>query len=310
MGDDAAAERAGGRRGVDRMGRTANGEPTTAFVFQGGGSLSAPQVGMLRALTEAGIRPDFVVGTSAGALNAVAFASRPDIAGVQALEDLWLTLRRRHVAAISPRLLARALIGRYDGLFDASPMSRILRGGLVPAVLERTAIPVHVIATELVSGDPVVLSDGDVVSALLASAAFPGIFPPVQRGPQRLVDGGVSADIPILQAEALGAGRCYVLPAAVSDDQSGPLRGPLAMAYHALGKILDATARKDAGAAQGEVYLLPPAASAATNPLDFRETRRLIDDGYRLSADWLVERAEPIAAQLIPQPDGVEAGHN
>jgi NTE family protein len=256
-------------------------------VFQGGGSLSAPQVGMLRALTDFGISPDFVIGTSAGALNAVAFATDPSPHGVQRLEDLWLTLRRRHVARVSVRNLARAVIGRSDGLLDSGPLVDLLRTDFVPPILNDTAIPAHVVATELLTGEPVILSDGDTTSALLASAAFPGIFAPVQRGSLRLIDGGVGADIPVLQAEALGADVSYVLPAAVSDDRTPSLRGPLAMAYHALGQILESTARRDAKAARGEVHLLPPAASAASNPLDFRETRRLIEDGYRLATDWL-----------------------
>ncbi|MEO8888007.1 MAG: patatin-like phospholipase family protein [Jatrophihabitantaceae bacterium] len=266
----------------------------TAFVFQGGGSLSAPQVGMLRALTEAAISPDFVIGTSAGALNAVAFATEPGASGVQRLEDLWLTLRRRNVARISVRNLARAVIGRSDGLLDSRPLIELLQTDFVPPVLSDTAIPAYVVATELMSGEPIVLSDGDTTSALLASSAFPGIFPPVQRGSLRLIDGGVGADIPVLQAEALGAEVSYVLPAAISDERTPSLRGPLAMAYHALGQILESTARRDAKAAQGEVYLLPPAASSATNPLDFRETRRLIDDGYRLTQQWLAGRPSPV----------------
>jgi NTE family protein len=258
-----------------------------AFVFQGGGSLSAPQVGMLRALAEAGIVPDFVIGTSAGALNAVAYASNPTAAGLRRLENLWLTLRRRHVAGISARTLVRAIVGREDGLLDAAPLGQLVRTDLVAPTLDGTAIRSHVVATELLSGEPVVMSTGDTASALLASAAFPGIYAPVWRGGQRLVDGGVSADIPVLQAEALGATESFVLPAAGSDDKGAPVRGPLAMAYHALGQILESTARRDSLAAQGEVHLLPPATSAATNPLDFRETDRLIRDGYELAVDWL-----------------------
>jgi NTE family protein len=69
-----------------------------AFVLQGGGSLSAGQVGMLRALTEAGIEPDLIGGSSAGAWNAVAFATDPTLGGVDKLEGMWLSLRRRDVA--------------------------------------------------------------------------------------------------------------------------------------------------------------------------------------------------------------------
>ncbi len=265
--------------------------PTVAFVFQGGGSLSAPQVGMLRALTEAGITPDLVIGTSAGALNAVAYASDPSAAGLRRLENLWLTLRRRNVAGISARTIARAVLGRGDGLLDAAPLGRMLDTDLVAPRLEQTAIQAHVVATELLTGQPVVMSDGPTALALLATSAFPGIYAPVARAGLRLVDGGVSADIPVLQAEALGATVCYVLPAAGSDDRKAPLRGPLAMAYHALGHILESTSRRDSLAARGDVHLLPAAVSGATNPLDFRETRRLIDDGYRLALDWLAARA-------------------
>lgn len=262
-----------------------------AFVFQGGGSLSAPQVGMLRALTQAGITPDLVIGTSAGALNAVAYASDPTPQGLARLEQLWLTLRRQSVAHTSLRTIARALIGRSDGLFDATPLAQLLRTGILAAALEDTEIPAHVVAADLATGQPVILSHGDTQSALLASSAFPGIYSPVDRGGLRLIDGGVVADVPVLQAEALGAEACYLLPAAVSDDRAP--HGPIAMAYHALGQILDGNARRDALAARGEVYVLTPATSPATNPLDFRETRRLIEDGYRLARQWLAAQPSP-----------------
>jgi NTE family protein len=267
--------------------RDTSGRAATAFVLQGGGSLSAPQVGMLRALTEAGIRPDLMVGSSAGALNAVAFATDPTLEGLDRLTELWLSLRWRNVARLSLPWLARAFVGRRDGLLDASPMIDVMRHGMVPPVLEDVIIPAYVVATDLTTAEPVVLSSGDTVSALLASAAFPGIYAPVERDGLRLIDGGVSADIPILQAEALGAQVSYVLPAAMADDDGAPPHGPLAMAYHALGQILEATARRDAKAARGTVSVLPAAVSGASNPLDFRESRRLIDDGYRLASDWL-----------------------
>jgi NTE family protein len=151
----------------------------------------------------------------------------------------------------------------------------------------------HVVATELVSGEAVVMSTGDTPSALLASAAFPGIYPPVTRLGLRLFDGGVSADVPLLQAEALGATVSYVLPAAVPNGQGKALRGPLAMAHQALGQILGSAARRDSLAAQGLVHTLPAATSDATNPLDFRGTRGLIRDGYELASAWLASQGAP-----------------
>ena len=87
--------------------------------------------------------------------------------------------------------------------------------------------------TDLSSGAAVVLSGGETVPALLASCAFPGLYPPVQLGGRLLVDGGVSADVPILQTEALGAQVTYVLPAAGSEAPGSVLHGPMQLAYRA-----------------------------------------------------------------------------
>ena len=150
-----------GRYRRTRRSGQADGETGgVAFVFQGGGSLSAPQVGMLRALSEAGVRPDLVIGSSAGALNAVAFATDPTQAGLDRLEAVWMSLRRRKVAAFSARTLLAAALGRGDGLVSNSALRALLGSAALPATLDGTSIPAHVVATDLGSGAPVVLSDG------------------------------------------------------------------------------------------------------------------------------------------------------
>lgn len=258
-----------------------------AFVLQGGGSMSAPQIGMLRALFEAGVRPDLLVGSSAGALNAVAFATDPTFDGLERLETLWMRLRRRNVASVSLGGLVRALAGRADGLLSAAPLTQLLARTVAPR-LEDTSVPAHVVATDFRSGAPVVLSQGESIPALLASAAFPGLYAPVPIDGALLSDGGVATNIPVLQAEALGADVCYVLPAALTADIG--CRGPLAMAHRALAQILDAAAQRDTAAAAGAVHVLDAPATRATNPLDFRWTAQLIGEGYELTTAWLHQR--------------------
>jgi NTE family protein len=273
-----------------------------AFVFQGGGSLAAPQVGMLRALVAAGLTPDLVIGSSAGALNAVAFASNPTAAGLDSLEAVWRSLRRRDVAPLSARTLLAA-IGRGDGLVSSSAFRVLLASAPIASTLEGTLIPAHVVVTELASGAAVVLSDGETVPALLASCAFPGLFPPVQLGPRLVMDGGVSADVPVRQAAALGARTSYVLPAAAYGTGQPLPRGPMRLAFRALGQVLDSVARSDVAAAGGPVYVLPAPVSEASHPVDFRDTSRLIDEGYRLAADWLAAPAVPAgAAAAVSSP--------
>src|SRR5262249_40285043 len=120
----------------------------TAFVFTGGGSLGAIQVGMLRVLLASGLRPDFVVGSSVGAINASYFASVPTAEGVAKLERLWTGLRR---SDIFPFTLA-SVIGllRHPGnLVDPGGLRNAIKTNLPCAQLENTKIPLHIMATNL-----------------------------------------------------------------------------------------------------------------------------------------------------------------
>jgi len=238
------------------------GAGAIAFVFQGGGSLTAPQVGTLWALTEAGVAPDLVVGSSAGALNAVAFASDPSPDGLDHLEAVWVSLRRRRVAPFSLRALLAAPAGRGDA-FVSDTASQVL--------LERAALARTLRETCVVGG-------------------------------RLLVDGGVSADVPVLQAEALGANVTYVLPAATWDVTQPLPHRPLPQAYHALRQLLDAAARRDVAAAQRQVHVLPAPTTRIVNPIDFRDMAQLIDKGYRLAAEWFAINATQTHAPATGRP--------
>jgi NTE family protein len=187
-------------------------------------------------------------------------------------------------------------------------LRRMVATSFVATDFRDTVLPAYVVATELATAAPVVLSEGDTMSALLASSAFPGLYPPVEVGWRVLIDGGVAADVPVLQAETLGADVTYVLPAAGSDTARSMPHGPLSLAYHALGQILDATARRDAAAARGPVHVLPAPSSRASNPVDFRGTARLIDEGYRLATAWLGDQAAAASMPGIDDRSSAESG--
>lgn len=273
-----------------------------AFVFQGGGSLAASQVGMLRALTEAGLKPDLVVGSSAGALNAIAFASDPSPAGLDRLESVWISLHRRRVAPFSVRMALAAFAGCGDGLVSSSALRDLIESASVAGTLTGTCVPAHVVATDLQSGAAVVLSAGETIPALLASCAIPGLYPPVKVGDRLLVDGGVSAVVPVLQAESLGAQSIYVLPAATYDAAQSPPHGPIPLACYAVNQILSLAANGDIAATQRPVYVLPAPSSQAATPVDFRDTARLIHEGYRLTVEWLSHMTQEHAGPPTPRP--------
>src|SRR6476661_6507010 len=143
---------------------------TTAFVLSGGGSLGAVQVGMLQALAERGVRPDLLVGTSAGALNAVfvgAHGSGP--AELDRLAGIWRALRRDDVFPVRAPNVLLALAGARDALCSHDGLARLVSRHVPFDRLDEAAIPVHLVATDLLSGEEVLLSDGGVLSAVLAS---------------------------------------------------------------------------------------------------------------------------------------------
>ncbi len=235
-------------------------------MFEGGGSLAATQIGMLRALTEQRSRPDLVIGTSAGAINAVAFAADPTAAGVAELEALWLSLHRRDLA-------------KLQALFNSHFADRRL---------EDVQVPAHVVTTDQASGAAHVISAGPVVEALLASAAIPGLFPPVTIDGRRLVDGALAANTPVRQAVDLGATDIYVLAAATLG-RGGDPTGPADLAQSAPGTMVDAGAGHHPQGSPIQVHFMPAPTSRTGNILDFRHSAQLMADSYRLTRRWLAE---------------------
>jgi NTE family protein len=186
---------------------------TTAFVLSGGASLGAIQVGMLRALYERGITPDLIVGTSAGALNGAFVAARPPTpTTADELGDVWRSVRRSTVFPANPLSGFVGFIGRRNYLVPDWGLRALLTHHLPIEALEDAVIPLHVVAVDLYSGEEVRLSEGSAIEAVMASAAIPGVFPPVSWEGMELIDGGVANNTPISHAVELGAERSTSCP--------------------------------------------------------------------------------------------------
>jgi len=260
----------------------------TAFVLSGGGSLGAVQVGMLRALTEAGIRPDLLIGTSVGAVNAAFLAGRPDQQGALELAEIWRGLRRQHIFPLSPWSSARGLLGRSNHLISNACLRQVLEKNLPYERLDDTAVPVHVMTTELKTGRAVLMSTGPAVPALLASTAIPGIFPPVTIGRREFIDGGVANHTPIAGAIELGATRIFVLPVGYPWLRQEPANA-LGMALHALARFVEQKLDAEVAAYRhvADVQVLPTLDAPAVSPADFTHTDELIARGYKSARKYL-----------------------
>ncbi len=183
---------------------------TTAFVLGGGGILGAHEVGMLRALAEAGISPDLVVGTSVGAINGVLVAADP-AGAADRLHGMWHgeALRGAFSESVWGRVARLARSGTH--LHTIEPLRAMLAAALPCGDFGGLALPFQCVAASIERASAHWFSEGPLVPAVLASCAVPGLLPPVEVGGEHFFDGGLVDSIPVGRAIALGASTVYVL---------------------------------------------------------------------------------------------------
>jgi NTE family protein len=275
-------------------------------VLSGGGSLGAVQVGMLQALAECDVRPQLLIGTSVGAVNAAWMAGYPGIEGSQKLREVWLELRRGDVFPLSPWDGARGLLGRSNHVIPNHKLRALLERHIPYARLEDAMVPLHIVTTELKSGRAMVLSSGSAVPALLASTAIPGVFPPVTIGRRTLVDGGIANHTPVAAAIELGASRIYVLPVGYPWLNQEPTNA-LGMALHALARFVEQKldAEVESNRSLADIHVLPAFDLPPVSPADFSRTKELIEKGYTSALRHL--RAAPAGTNVEMPREATEA---
>ena len=244
---------------------------------------------MLQVLVDAGISPDLVVGASVGAINGVHFAAQPNAEGVTRLAEIWRRIGRSEVFPVSPTRSIRALLGGGNSLVSPNGLRRLLEEYLPCDVLERTAVPVHVVATDFVTGGEVVLSCGSAVEAVLASVAIPAVFPPVALRGYHLVDGGIANNTPLMAAARLGAERIIVLPTGFSC-YSDPLpESAIGVALRALNLLIARQLVADLERLSGKLDLrvIPPLCPLDRSAYDFSGADELIERAAKSTRRWL-----------------------
>lgn len=258
-----------------------------AFVLPGGGALGAYQVGILRALVDAQVEPDLLVGVSAGAMNAALFAWNRGTEGLLRVEALWRTMRRRDLLRVNPGRMALAITGRRPSFLDSRHGESFLRQQLGARRIEDAPTRLAIIAANLGTGRSVVLDRGEVVTAIMASTAFPGVYPPVTIDGRTLIDGGVVADIPLDDAARLGA-RSAVVITVPPLAESPPPQHPLDILFRASTWGVEAhgrtmLARPPAGLTVVEV----PAPPSSVTTFAVGDAGVIIDDAFATTQTWL-----------------------
>jgi NTE family protein len=231
-----------------------------------------------------------VVGSSVGALNGAYYAGDPTLKGVLQLENIWRGLQRRDVFPVTWRTLL-GFIWRRDFLITHDGVRTLIDNHLPYRNLEDAKLPVHIVATDIITGNSVVLSEGSASQAIIASTAIPGAFAPVPYKDLYLSDGAISSNTPIKIAVAKGARRLIIMPTGYACSTHAPPVGAVANVLHALTLLI---ARQLVSELEDldpaiEYYVVPPLCPLVGSPYDFSRTADHIERAIKTTDAWLAQ---------------------
>jgi NTE family protein len=275
-----------------------------AFVFSGGAALGAIQVGMLRALTAVNLQPDLIVGTSVGALNGAVVADHGLAAAVETLTGLWHSLTRANVFPGGRLGQVRQLLTTRNSLFANDHLSELVCHHLTVARFEQLKRPFGALATDLQTLHGALFTAGELRPALLASAAIPGVFPPVAIRGKLYVDGALTAHVPLRAAVEMGAASLVVLDAGEICHRRQTPRHVAEIFMAAMQATMRQRVRVETPvmAQQYPLLYLPTPCPAASSILDFSQSNRLIAQAEEMALDFLATAVVPTPGQMSGAP--------
>lgn len=283
-----------GVRGPDGKWRLRNRlEPPVSFVMAGGGAHGAVQWGLLQALSETDIVPDSIIGTSIGALGG-AIAAEDFGSAVNRLGYVWAQLDLS-------RLLGERWLGKrwftaaFSGsLADNEPERKALTEILRARSFADLNTPFAAVTTDVASGTARVHDSGDLIDALLASSAIPGLLPPVAIDGRPQMDGLASANLPARPAVERGARTLIILdtgsrPQPESDEIVGSQTRLISRVY----SLMSVQQRRIQlhGAAREAAVVVIPTPDDLAGALDFRGTLAAAAQSYELARNFLADLA-------------------
>ena len=169
--------------------------PKLGLALGGGAARGFAHIGVIQVLEENGIKPDLVVGTSAGSLVAAFYASGKTGAQLQWLAD---TMDESQLTDWTIPFMSR-------GMLRGEALGRYVNSQLNGAKIEDLKMPLGIVATDLQTGDGILFRRGDIATAVRASSAVPSVFEPVRIGNKDYVDGGLVSPVPVRSARQMGA---------------------------------------------------------------------------------------------------------
>ena len=261
--------------------------PRIGLALGGGAAKGFAHVGVIAVLEEAGLRPDYLVGTSAGSLVAALYASGKSSA------ELQKTAMSMEEAAITDWMLP--LVGR--GVFRGDALGRFVNESVGGRLIEDMRIPLGVVATDLGSGQAVLFQRGDTGTAVRASSAVPAVFVPVKINGRDYVDGGLVAPVPVRYARQMGAELVIAvdISTAPEDSATKDTLQILLQTFSIMGKSINQHELREA-----DIVVRP--SLVGLKSADFSARQRAIDAGRAAMLAALPALRARLQTVVIAQP--------
>jgi NTE family protein len=260
--------------------RPAPKPPRIGLALGGGAARGFAHIGVIQVLEEAGIKPDLVVGTSAGSLVAALYASGHN---GQAMGKLAEGMDEGAITDWSFPL---------RGVIRGEALAKFVRSSTGGRLIEQMKLPLGIVATELDNGAPILFQRGDTGLAVRASSAVPAVFQPVSIGGREYVDGGLVSPVPVRFARQMGAD--FVIAVDISSPPDGNATGDamrmLLQTFAIMGRSINGFELKDAD------LVLRPRLDGVSSA-DFTARRRAIAAGRDVALAQLAELRSKLAAR-------------
>ena len=255
--------------------------PRIGLALGGGAARGFAHIGVIQVLEEAGIKPDLVVGTSAGSLVAALYAS-----GKTGPEMGALAIGMDEGAITDWSFPAR-------GLIRGEALARYVRDQTGGRPIEAMKLPLGIVATDLDSGAAILFQRGDTGSAVRASSAVPAVFQPVKIGTREYVDGGLVSPVPVRFARQMGAEMVIAVDISSPPDgaATGDMMKLLLQTFAIMGKSINQFELKDAD------FVLRPTLLGVSSA-DFTARQRAIQAGREVALRQLPELKARITALM------------
>ena len=254
--------------------------PRIGLALGGGAARGFAHIGVIQVLEENGIKPDLVVGTSAGSLVATLYASGKNGLALAAMAD----------SMDESAITDWAFPGR--GLIRGEALARFVREATGGKTIEQMRMPLGIVATDLDNGSPVLFQRGDAGIAVRASSAVPAVFQPVRIGTREYVDGGLVSPVPVRFARQMGAELVIAVDISAVPDGAAtgdPMR-MLLQTFAIMSRSINAFELREA-----DVVLRPKLADVSS--ADFAARKRSIQAGREIALAMINELKMRIAAK-------------